>query len=270
MTYLALQQVIKNLAHETRWNVQKYFHESVYFYTFHKCASSMFSDYVLKNIKYLRHVDYASILFNGGHVDKIEFKKHGYIYGPLRISTVIDSILYQPLVSPSCKDEFVRDKTTIFLIRDPRDILISAYYSFGFSHVLSPVQEIREEQIEKRNSISSQSLDDFALEHAMKFLSYFETLGRLQQASKHSVTIKYEDMIDNWERFVEGLTTFLVIDRPVLDHIHEITRPRQTENKELHRRSGETEQYKHKLTAETVSSLNETFKEVLARYQYQV
>ncbi len=40
-------------------------YESVYFYTFHKCASSLFSNYVLRNIKGLVHVDYAVQISSG-------------------------------------------------------------------------------------------------------------------------------------------------------------------------------------------------------------
>src|SRR3954467_281701 len=39
--------------------------ESVYFYTLHKCASGLFSDYVLKNARGLRLIDYADQFYNG-------------------------------------------------------------------------------------------------------------------------------------------------------------------------------------------------------------
>jgi hypothetical protein len=136
--------------------------------------------------------------------------------------------------------------------------------------VLSPVREIRQQQLLKRNEILGKTLDDFALDSASEYLSYFETLDRLQRASKRNVIIRYEDMINNWEQFVAGLTTLLKIEQPVLDHMYTITRPMQTENKELHRRSGKTGQYEHKFSAATVASLNETFREVLERYQYEI
>src|SRR3989442_568962 len=46
--------------------------ESVYFYTLHKCASSLFSDYVLKNVRHLRLVDYADRICNRRVVLKYE------------------------------------------------------------------------------------------------------------------------------------------------------------------------------------------------------
>jgi len=65
----------------------KYLPKSIYFYTLHKCASTLFSDFVLKNVNKLIHVDYASQIFTGKiQIGKqLSFKEKGFIYGPLRI-----------------------------------------------------------------------------------------------------------------------------------------------------------------------------------------
>src|SRR5438132_10534005 len=115
--------------------------ESVYFYTLHKCASGLFSDYVLKNVRRLRLIDYEDRFYKGEPVC-VTFKEKGFIYGPIRVSNGPQSTIYSKLVEPASRTDFVRDKIAIFLIRDPRDILVSSYYSFGYTHEFSTVKEI--------------------------------------------------------------------------------------------------------------------------------
>jgi hypothetical protein len=43
--------------------------ESVFFYTFHKCASSLFARFVLPNVRGLRHENYAARIFRGELTD---------------------------------------------------------------------------------------------------------------------------------------------------------------------------------------------------------
>jgi len=65
----------------------------VYFYTPHKCASGLFSDYLLKNVKGLRLVDYSDHFYNGVPVDDPTFEERGFVYGPIRLSTGPPSVM---------------------------------------------------------------------------------------------------------------------------------------------------------------------------------
>ena len=106
--------------------------KSVYFYTFHKCASTLFNGYVLKNAVGLYNMDYASQIYSGerSSEEKLNFNRNGFIYGPIRISAGVQGPVGEMLVKPTTQHDFVRDKIALFLIRDPRDILVSSYYSF--------------------------------------------------------------------------------------------------------------------------------------------
>ena len=81
--------------------VRKDSYESVYFYTFAKCASTLFSSYVLKNIEGLRHVDYANQIYHGRDLKRVVFEEKGFIYGPIRIFYRPAAPVYKKLVKPA-------------------------------------------------------------------------------------------------------------------------------------------------------------------------
>ncbi len=242
--------------------------ESVYFYTLHKCASSLFSDYVLKKVRRLRLVDYADRFYNGEPVECVTFKEKGFIYGPIRLSTDPPSVIYSTLIEPASRTDFIRDKIAIFLIRDPRDILVSWYYSFGYTHEFSTVKEIEEQQRRARELIRRMTIDTFALEVANPILNHFHIIDRLSQACNRGIVLKYEDMIDNWEKFSSGLTKYLNIGRKTLRYTYERTRPLENENETGFRRSGKPGAYRDKLLTSTVDALNNIFASVLTRFHY--
>ena len=92
---LRSSEKFRGLLNYPKWLLNKDKYESVFFYTFHKCASSLFSGYVLRNIEGLRNIDYASRLYQGREPKSIKFEKYGYIYGPIRLSANPSSIVYQ-------------------------------------------------------------------------------------------------------------------------------------------------------------------------------
>ena len=243
--------------------------ESVYFYTLHKCASSLFSDYVLKNVRRLRLIDYEDRFYNGHPVECLTFKQQGFIYGPIRLSTDPPLAIYNRLVEPASRPDFIRDKIAIFLIRDPRDIIVSSYYSFGYTHEFSTVKEIEEQQREARELIRRKTIDAFALELANLTLNHFQIIDRLSQACSRGIVLKYEDMIDNWEKFSSELTKYLDIGRKTLRHTYKRSRPLENESETGFRRSGKPGAYKDKLLTSTVDALNTTFASVLTRFHYE-
>jgi len=243
--------------------------ESVYFYTLHKCASSLFSDYVLKNVRHLRLIDYEDRFYNGDPVECVTFKEKGFIYGPIRLSTDPPSAIYARFIEPASRTDFIRDKIAIFLIRDPRDIVVSSYYSFGYTHGFSTVKDLIEQQRQLREVIRRKTIDPFVLEAANATLNHFNTLDRLAHACSRGIILKYEDMIDNWEKFAAGLTKYLDISRKVLRQIYQRSRPRQNEEQASHRRCGKPGGYVDKLPRSTIEVLNITFAPILTRFDYE-
>ena len=250
------------------WRRRRRPRESVYFLTLHKCASSLFGGYVLKKAEGLRHVDYSSRIYRGEHVDEVSFEDTGCIYGPIRLSANVSWPTFQRVARPVSEIGFLRGRIAIFMVRDPRDILVSAYHSFGFTHGFSPVEQIRESEQKQRSRIRSMSVDEYALESAPGTASHFESIDRLSRACPRSVVLRYEDMIDDWDRFVRDLTRYVEIRKRVQARIYQESRPREMEDEASHRRSGQPGGFRRKLRGDTVASLNHTFAAVLERFGY--
>lgn len=263
------QNLVNPLAY-MRWRHGKHLHESVCFYTFHKCASSLFSGYVLKNVDGLRHVDYAKKIYRSGAINSLVFDKTGFVYGPLRLS--IDPVLpaQKRLLEIITDSDFVRHKIAVFLVRDPRDILVSAYYSFGYTHRLARVNEIRARQEQLRYEIQSKTLDEYVLDSADSILRNFEIADRLRKACTRSVVLKYEDMIEDWDTFVNDFTKYMSVNQMVLTQIYEKTRPREREDISSRRRSGQVAGFRSKLKEDTIASINCTFNDILQRFEYEI
>jgi len=273
----AIAHMLRRLARRTKdfvkylqWRCVKNAHESVYFYTFHKCASSLFGSYALKKFKGLRHVDYEDQIYHGKKREKFVFEEKGFIYGPLRLSVPPGWGQYSKFTESVSRKSFVSDKIAIFMVRDPRDIIVSAYYSFGYTHGFSPVQQFREQQKRYRARLQNLSVDDYALDIAPWTLAYFDRLDKLSNVCERSVVLKFEDMIDNWSLFAERLTKYCSIEERVLTDLYRRSRPQEKEDFSSHRRSGRPGAFRNQLKKETIVSLNNTLKEVLKRFRYKM
>ena len=263
-----IKQLIINIRSYLSWRLGSNSSDTVYFYTFHRCSSHFFSKYVLKNINGLHNIDYAKKIYRGKKIDHIVFDNKGVIYGPIRLSAPPTSKEYTCLVQPLSDLHFIQNKLAIFLIRDPRDIVVSSYYSFAQTHGLSPDNEIRKKQKQHRKKLQLQTIDEYVLESAPIVQSHFVMLDTISNAFGESVIIKYEDMIDNWDYFISGLTKFINIKQTILNEIYKQSRPLENEDNKSHRRSGRPNAFKDKLKIETVNSLNITFKDTLEKYNY--
>jgi hypothetical protein len=243
---------------------------SILFFTFHKCASTMFSEYVLRNIKGFQHIDYADYLwYKPVHYNKpLKFKPTGFIYGPIRLSQY-NGIVYDLLLKPTIEPNFLRDKVSIFFIRDPRDILISSYYSYGFTHPLNPVKEKKTQQLQLRQEIQSLTLDEYVLKFADEQIDFFNSLKAVASSCEQKVILKYEDMVTNFDAFILDLKKVVELEDEVIEEFFNISRPRKVVDHTSHRRSGEISQYKKELKQQTIDLLNQKLDTVLADFGYQ-
>ena len=239
--------------------------KSVIFVTLHKCATAFFARDVLSNLKGRTKVDYQILHYNNENL-KIKVKKFGCIYGPLRI---LDEN------HPSCeltnlvlKEAQLKKCQIIFLVRDPRDILVSMYYSFGFSHGFSQNKEITDYQVKRRQTIQGMTIDEYAIYAAPGLKEKFAVISSLGRDARDKVLLKYEEMIDRFDDFYERLSDFVELNEGVRDKIFEQTRPRDREEPLHHKRKGKPGDYKVKLKEETLHQINAILKETLTDFGY--
>jgi hypothetical protein len=165
----------------------------------------------------------------------------------------------------------------VLVVRDPRDILVSHYYSFE-NHAIPPRLSHSYEHFEReRARRASMTIDDFVV-HKIDFVRkalvrYKE--GLLQQ-HPHVLVLYYEDMIRDFEGWLGQIVNYLDCSPPqaVIDSIVEETyasrrqKAQEGENISNHYRKGQPGDYKEKLKPETIATLNARMADELAAFGY--
>lgn len=237
---------------------------SVILFTLHKVASTFTHEllgYLNAELLGLKRMDWDRYIHNrfpedtttwiSREVDEL-FDPVGYAYGPFRA----------PLPIPDL------DRYRILLIlRDPRDILTSAYFSEAFSHAPPLLPERLAEFEERRERVRKSTIDDFVLERAGDLLSIFDEYKTL--AERYDVRpLVYEQMMGNWEVFMDSVEAAIGVEIPQ-EH-RDILRSKGRIDDELdgevtnHLRQGTPGDHADKLQPETIEQLNKIFTAHLA------
>jgi len=243
--------------------------KSVLFFTLHKCASSLFAGYALKTDRHRVHIDYARKIYKGRN-PAVSFREVGRVYGPIRVSSPEGGPVYEHLVEPFSKSEFLADKTVAIFVRDPRDILVSSYFSFGFTHGLSNVPSIAAREVATKSKIQSMSIDEYAIQEVGQMKRNFEKLVSISKRAEVFTILRYEDMVKNWDEFSRDYKQVLDISDTDLQKIHRKSRPRVRESAGSHKRSGKVEGFRSKLRPETIESINTVIESELRFFGYEL
>lgn len=239
--------------------------ESVYFFSVFKAGTSLFT-HVLRHADELTHVDYETLIFDNQAPDSFSFETYGKLYGVIRVNDLVDT---HPAIQPGLSSpEFIRDKNTVVLIRDPRDILVSAYYSFGFTHVESKNPSIQKRLDRNRELIRHETIDECVIRLAPEYLANMEKLYQVSCHSKRATILKYEDLIENFDRFIRDFDVCISIPEERKKELYLASRPNEKEDPTIHKRSGKVGQYSYKLKPETIQVLNQILRPVLEHFNY--
>ncbi|AFZ44900.1 sulfotransferase [Halothece sp. PCC 7418] len=249
---------------------------SVLFFTTHKCASSFISPLfraITRNSNY-NLKDYAGAIWQlGDNIDLDQekpnflgnflqdtgdrlFFRRGEIYAPLRV----------PVDFPE-RHHFKH----IFFLRDPRDVLVSAYYSFGFTHAWPKNSKARERYRIKREAIQQQTIDDYVISEAKNWLTRYSKYQELLETSDSYVYLKYDDFQSDTVGFIQTITNYLDISLPSeeIEQLASKASPIQsTKDETKHKRSGKSKQYLEELKPDTVRALNEKFSDMLCYWNF--
>lgn len=245
--------------------------KSVFFYTYHKCASTMMANHVLNALPELNHVNYDSLVYQGiiPADQPLEYEPTGRIYGPMRITKFSHMKKADGKSLSKARDPgFLRDKKAVFMVRDLRDIMVSAYFSFGKSHPLSKEERYREQLLAARHAMQEMSIDEYVLSEVDAMLNSHRMMQGLIEACPEAVVIRYEDMIDDFDTFIAKLTSALPLPGTVIRELRRRSRPRAEEDPNRHHRSGKTGDHKNKLQPETIAALNEQLAPALSYFGY--
>jgi Sulfotransferase domain len=189
------------------------------------------------------------------------FKPHGYLYSVF--GGMIEGI-----------PELERYRL-ILMMRDPRDVLVSEYYSIAYSHkVPDPRGDKYEHFMNRRKTAQSMTIDEFVLwdsDRIYSTLQRYKTL--LIDSYPHTYVTTYEKMTADFQDWLNGLLDNCQLAIP--DHLRrslmeesDRLRPKE-ENIHKHRRKGKAQDYKEKLKTETIDQLNAKFAFFLEAFGYR-
>ena len=247
--------------------------DSFIFFTTHKAASN-FTNQILKEVEQISEFelyDYGALIgsiseklnitdqfeeyLNENH--KTLFKLNGEIYGPQRLPLNFTGI---------------NDYKKIFFLRDPRDVLVSAYYSFGYSHVEPDSTSMIDSFLKKRATIQNQTIDEYVLQEMERWIKpAYMNYKKLRLESTNDVLyLKYNDYIEDTEGIVNKILTFFGLEnRDLAKRLAMSANPiTRLEEKDQHKRSGKNNQWKTHLKQSTQDELNIKLKDILEFWDF--
>jgi hypothetical protein len=273
------------------WNVNRHFkierqviagthqpsaqRQSIIFFTVFKAASSFIGGFLSKIALEagLTPVNLDGYFFEKGMGNEwegggrvlipVEYSATGYYYGPFRSfnRNIPDIHRYK----------------IVLVLRDPRDVAVSGYYSM-YSHAIpSGAGKKEAESIRTRRQVRlTQNVDEFVLEKVRsgpRFLARYREYRDTLIGKPNVLFLKYEDMIENFEAWLDCLLEFLDIDvgKQLLEEIKagagfKVSR----ENKYNHKRQVTPGDYKRKLAPESIEQLNVEVGDLLKSLDYPI
>ncbi len=235
---------------------------SSYLFAFHKSGSTLMDNMVQKYCKSFGIPTFS--LFNGAFDNGVPtneiaadalacFSRQGMIYLGFRHYPGFDLDL--------------SGLRTVLLVRDPRDMLISMYYSVAKSHVIPKNHPLFQHN---RDAAASIDIDTFVLQKAGIYLHNFQ-LYQQKLPTELLTTYRYEDVIYEKCAWLKDIVEKL--DLPVDSKLIRKTAQKfdifpESEDQEKHIRQVHPGNYKSKLKPETIAELNIKLQEFLQYYNY--
>ncbi len=164
---------------------------------------------------------------------------------------------------------------TLIMVRDPRDMLVSAYYSYSKSHAIPKSESKAAEFMEFRKKISNMSVDEYVIDMSENTRWRMEQYMKLQQISDTVCILKYEDMISDFNCWLDSLLTHCQWQiSPTLREklLSESAQSKKvTEEKtSSHRRQVTPGDHKRKLKDSTIAYLDNHFSDILNQFGYKI
>lgn len=182
------------------------------------------------------------------------FQPEGYVYSGFRH--------YPEFTLP------ITDEPVVLLVRDPRDMLVSLYYSVTRSHVIPKGNKALQAERERANETT---IDEFVLNRGRGYLGQFRRYQK-QLEGKNLRTYRYEDIIYNKTDWLRQLIDFagLPVNRKLIKKValnYDVVPGDEQESE--HIRQVHPGNYRKKLKAETIEQLSEQLHPFLSAYGYQ-
>ena len=228
--------------------------KGVVFHALHKSASMFLFKLFFRLSKEQRMAFYSGNLKVPTDHQVTPNIDHNFCLGPIR-DFKINQTEFEPNI----------DIHRIFQLRDPRDILVSEYFSFGWIHTENRFGE-KEQRI--REKIKQQSIDDYVLEPGGASHDLVKRLDHLaRNANKRNVTlVRYEQMVEDFPSWLWQVMLPFGFDKSsrfdrfkYQKYRWKYLRAFQADKTRRHKRNVKPGEHRIRLKPETIRELNRRF-----------
>ena len=163
-------------------------------------------------------------------------------------------------------------RSIVLMLRDPRDVLVSAYYSVSFSHVLPGGAEAQQRFSQLRKRALEMTLDEYVIFALDEYLPKYMDYARHLLGRPNVTFVTYEEMatdFTSWaDKFLAGLGLETRDDAiSKLRAVYLSGAPASgIEDTTSHRRQGRPGDFRRKLSGSTIAVLNERLDDVMSIY----
>ena len=167
----------------------------------------------------------------------------------------------------------LKQRQSVLLVRDPRDALVSEFFSFGGKHVSHRVPDKNAEKFRKGlEATADLGLDDYVLQSAQYHLAKLKAYREALDLSTVMLR-RYEDIYFDKHGFLQDVFAHLriAVDPEVIREVAAANDIRPSvEDYSKHIRKGAPGDHREKLMPETISSLNDIFRQVCSDFGYDL
>lgn len=188
------------------------------------------------------------------------FKKCGYLYSVF--GGMINGI------------QGLEDYQVVLVVRDPRDLLVSSYFSIAYSHKTPAATGDKHPSfLKKRTKVRAIPIDDYVRSESDRLYRNFQRYQTLllDQYDTPYVTT-YEAMVTDFEGWLNALLNYcdLAVSEPLRQSLltENVRMKPKAEDIYRHIRKGRPGDHREKLKPDTIAFLNEKFAPFLERFQY--
>jgi Sulfotransferase domain len=242
-------------------------HQSIIFFTMEKSASvymigvlQQFSQEL--GMTYLNHEgdfwvrgeQFKGVISDPEKAEEF-LSPRGYIYGPFRG-------FYQEIPN-------IEKYKVILMLRDPRDVLTSAYFSSAYSHYIPPAQE--EKMMQIRKEALDSRIDDYVINTIPSIVDRYYEYAQQCLGKQHVLFVKYEDMVADFSGWLKTVIDFLEIEVSqefVNKLVKEANFSVVEENPYAHKRQVTPGDHKRKLKVKTIRILNLELQGILNTFNW--
>lgn len=187
---------------------------------------------------------------------------------------VPEGLYYGMARGPYVKDmERVFELKTIVQMRDPRDCITSAYFSFMKSHQPPEDPEKAAKFMERREQMEQTDIDAYALSRVDNYNKRMKVLQDIIDRHDDVLVLTYEEMVANTETWLDQIASFL--GQPLTDELRatlgdDIDFSVDTEDASQHKRQVTPGDHARKLKPETIVEMNKVLGPGMEKFGYTV